>query len=160
MLKFDINILWTIVNLIIFFIIMRFLLLKPIKKVIDARKELIDNQFKEAADTVESANQTLADYEQKLAGAEDEAKEIIDDAKEKAKKEYSKIIDKANDDVQKMKDDAQKRIDQETKASRLAVKEEIAKLAVETAEKVVGAKIDAETDSDIYDKFLNESSDK
>lgn len=159
MLKFDINILWTIVNLVLFYIIMRFLLLKPIKKVINARKEMIDNQFKEAADTVESANQTLANYEQKLAGVEDEAKGIVDDAKEKAKKEYSKILDRANDDAQKLMEDAQKKIDQDAEASRLAVKEEIAKLAVETAEKVVGAKIDATTDSDIYDKFLNESRD-
>lgn len=159
MLKFDFNLLWTVVNLIIFFLIMRFLLLKPIKKVITQRQELIDKQFKDAENTMDSANETLEKYEAKLANAEDEAKEIIDDARSKAKVEYNKIIDKASDDVEKMKVDAQKRIDQETEASRLAVKEEIAKLALETAQKVVGENINAQTDSDIYNKFLNESRD-
>lgn len=59
-----------------------------------------------------------------------------------------------------MKADAQKKIARDSENARTAVKEEIAKLAIETAEKVVGETVSAETDSKIYDEFLNEGSEQ
>ena len=147
MLKFDFNLLWTIFNLIIFYLLMRLFLIKPIRKTLQARKELIDNQFKEAEDTVNAANEKMADYEDKIKNVDTEAKEIISDAR-----------DKANDDAVKMKQEAQKQIKQDTENARRDVKEELAKLAMETAQKVVGESVNAQTDADIYNKFLNESS--
>ena len=158
MLKFDFNLLWTIFNLIIFYLLMRLSLIKPIRKTLQARKELIDNQFKEAEDTVNAANEKMADYEDKIKNVDTEAKEIISDARDKAKVEYNKILDKANDDAVKMKQEAQKQIKQDTENARRDVKEELAKLAMETAQKVVGESVNAQTDADIYNKFLNESS--
>lgn len=158
MLKFDFNLLWTIFNLIIFYLLMRLFLIKPIRKTLQARKEFIDNQFKEAEDTVNAANEKMADYEDKIKNVDTEAKEIISDARDKAKVEYNKILDKANDDAVKMKQEAQKQIKQDTENARRDVKEELAKLAMETAQKVVGESVNAQTDADIYNKFLNESS--
>ena len=158
MLKFDFNLLWTIFNLIIFYLLMRLFLIKPIRKTLQARKELIDNQFKEAEDTVNAANEKMADYEDKIKNVDTEAKEIISDARDKAKVEYNKILDKANDDAVKMKQEAQKQIKQDTENARRDVKEKLAKLAMETAQKVVGESVNAQTDADIYNKFLNESS--
>lgn len=158
MLKFDFNLLWTIFNLIIFYLLMRLFLIKPIRKTLQARKELIDNQFKEAEDTVNAANEKMADYEDKIKNVDTEAKEIISDARDKAKVEYNKILDKANDDAVKMKQEAQKQIKQDTENARRDVKKELAKLAMETAQKVVGESVNAQTDADIYNKFLNESS--
>ena len=158
MLKFDFNLLWTIFNLIIFYLLMRLFLIKPIRKTLQSRKELIDNQFKEAEDTVNAANEKMADYEDKIKNVDTEAKEIISDARDKAKVEYNKILDKANDDAVKMKQEAQKQIKQDTENARRDVKEELAKLAMETAQKVVGESVNAQTDADIYNKFLNESS--
>lgn len=158
MLKFDFNLLWTIFNLIIFYLLMRLFLIKPIRKTLQARKELIDNQFKEAEDTVNAANEKMADYEDKIKNVDTEAKEIISDARDKAKVEYNKILDKANYDAVKMKQEAQKQIKQDTENARRDVKEELAKLAMETAQKVVGESVNAQTDADIYNKFLNESS--
>lgn len=158
MLKFDFNLLWTIVNLIIFYLLMRFFLIKPIKKTLQARKELIDNQFKEAEDTVNAANEKMADYEDKIKNVNTEAKEIISDARDKAKVEYNKILDKANNDAIRLKQDAQKQIELDTENARRDVKEELAKLAMEAAQKVVGESVSAKTDAEIYDKFLNESS--
>ena len=135
MLKFDFNLLWTIFNLIIFYLLMRLFLIKPIRKTLQARKELIDNQFKEAEDTVNAANEKMADYEDKIKNVDTEAKEIISDARDKAKVEYNKILDKANDDAVKMKQEAQKQIKQDTENARRDVKEELAKLAMETAQK-------------------------
>jgi F-type H+-transporting ATPase subunit b len=158
MLKFDFNLLWTVVNLIIFFVLMKLFLFKPIKKTMDARKELIAKQFKEAEDTNANAEQKLADYESKIANFESEGEQIITQAKDSAKVEYNKIIDRAEADAQKLKEQATKQIESEKESARRAAKEEIASLAMQAAEKVVGANVSAKTDSDIFDEFLNESS--
>lgn len=160
MLKFDFNFLWTIINLILFFVLMRVFLFKPIKKVMDARRDLIDQQFKAADDAEAQAQELKAQYQNKLNDAESAKKQIIVDAKASAKTEYDKIVDKAQLDADKIRNDAKKAADAETEKARLAVKEEIAALAMETAAKVVEGKASAALDSDLYDKFLNESSDE
>ncbi len=159
MLKFDLNFLWTIINLILFFVLMRFLLFKPIKKILTQRQEMIDNQFKDAENAREQADSLKSLYEAELAGVEDEKKQIITDARADAKTEYDKIVNRAQSDADRIKSDARKAAEAETEKARLSVKEGIAQLAMETAAKVVGEKSSAEIDSSIYDKFLNESSD-
>lgn len=159
MLKFDFNFLWTIFNLILFFVLMRVFLFNPIKKVLDKRQELIDKQFEDAESAREQADSMKSRYEAELAGVDDEKKQIINTARTDAKAEYDKILNRAQGDADKIKSDARKAADAETQKARLSVKEDIAQLVMEAAAKVVGEKSSAEIDSSIYDKFLNESSD-
>lgn len=160
MLKFDWNILWTFINLIIFFVLMKVFLFKPIKKTLDKRKELIDKQFKDADDAQKQADELKAQYQSELEDVELEKKQILVDARVDAKKEYNKIIDRAQGDADRIKSDARAAAEFETLKARRAVKEELAALAMETAEKVIGESASPELDSDLYDKFLNESSDE
>ncbi len=44
MLKFNWNFLFMLINLVIFYLLMRKFLFKPIMKVMDKRKEIIENQ--------------------------------------------------------------------------------------------------------------------
>lgn len=159
MLKFDFNFIWIIINLILFFVLMRAFLFKPIKKVLDKRQEMIDEKFRDAESAREQADLMKSQYEAELAGVEDEKKQIITDARADAKAAYDKILNRAQNDADRIKSDARKAADAETEKARMAVKEGIAQLAMETAAKVVGEKTSAEIDSSIYDKFLNESSD-
>ena len=156
MLKFDINILWTLINLIIFFVLMKLFLFKPIKKTLDKRKELIEGQFKAAEDKEKKAEELQAEYQSQLSGVEDEKKAIIAEARNNAKGEYDKIVARANDDAVKIK----KASELESEKARLAVKQEIAELAMQAATKVVEKEVSPETNKMLYDQFLNESSDK
>lgn len=159
MLKFDWNMLWTLINLIVFFLLMKFFLFNPIKKVLNKRKELIDKQFKDAEEAQRQAEDIKTQYQNQLDGVEEEKKQILATARTTAKNEYNKIIDKAHNDADKIKSDAKKASDFENEKMRRAVKEEIAALAMETAEKVVGKSASAQLDSKLYDEFLEESSD-
>ena len=160
MLKFDLNLLWTVINLIVFFILMKVFLFKPIKKTLDKRKALIDQQFSDAEAAQKQADEMKAQYQNELGGVEDEKKQIINEARTNAKAEYNKIIDRAQADADKIKAEAKKASDFECEKARSAVNEQIAALAMETAEKVIGKNVSAETDSELYNKFLNERSDE
>ena len=160
MLKFDWNLLWTVINLILFFLLMKKFLFKPIKTVMEKRQAMIDEQFRNAETANAEAEEKLADYTSKIANAEDEKKQIISDARQSARAEYDKIIDRAEQDSQKMKADAQKQIEEERESSVRAAKAEIASLAAEAASKLVEANITEEDNRNLLDEFLNEGSDK
>lgn len=159
MLKFDINILWTLINLVILFVLMKLFLFKPIKKVIDKRQALIDDQFKRAQDKEDSANKLYEEYETQLSTVAQEKKEILSASRNDAKAEYDRIVDKAQSDADKIIADARKSADIELKRARESAKEEIAALAMETAAKIIGGNSSSELDKKYYDEFLNESSD-
>lgn len=159
MLKFDFNILWTLINLILLFVLMKLFLFKPIKKTLDKRRELIDNQFKDANEKEKSALELYSEYQSQLDGVEDEKKEILIEARENAKTQYNKIMERAQSDADKLKADAKRASELESEKARLMIKEEIAELAMKTAEKIIGDNAGVQTDSNIYDEFLSEGSD-
>ena len=69
MLRFDWNFLFMLINLIIFFLLMKRFLFKPIMKVMDKRKEMIDNQFNDAENANNQALEVKKQYEEKIRKA-------------------------------------------------------------------------------------------
>lgn len=160
MLKFDWNILFTLINLVIFYLLMKRFLFKPILKVMNKRKEIINKQFQDADSAKGEALELKKQYEDKLQGADEESQRILAEARENAKTEYSKMIDRAQQDVVKMKADARKQIEAESEKAMLSAREDIASLAIEAAEKVVAANVNEDKNSAIFDEFLKESSEE
>lgn len=160
MLKFDWNILFTLANLLIFYLIMKKFFFGKIIKIMDARKELIEKKFKDAEDASNEAAELKQQYESKIQDAERESIRIISEAKENAKTEYGRILSKAEADAEKFKEAAKKESEEERDAVLRSAKEDIASLAMKTAEKIIAENVTNKTDSDIFDEFLNESSDK
>ena len=90
MLKVDINLVFTIINLLVLFVAMRIFFFKPIKKIIDDRQAEADRQFEEAKNKQTQAEELKTQYEASLASAENEKKQIL----AKARKEKLPIVDK------------------------------------------------------------------
>ena len=143
------NILFTVINLLIFFLIIKFFLLKPVKKVMDEREKMIKDDFDSAAKTKEEAEQLKAEYEEDLKSAKDKAVEITTEAKKTAELQKNSIIDSANEQAKKIVDKAQKDASLEYDKTMAQLESEIASLALVAAEKVV------KTGSS-YDDFLGE----
>lgn len=160
MLKLDWNILFTLINLVIFYLLMKKFFFKPIIKTMDQRKEMLEKQFKDAEDVNTQALELKKEYEDKIQNAQQESERIISDAKESAKTEYGRIMDKAENDAEKIKETAKKASNAERETILRSAKEDIASLAMEAAEKIVGANVSDKTNSDIFDEFLNEGSEE
>lgn len=143
------NILFTVINLLIFFLIIKFFLLKPVKKVMDEREKMIKDDFDSAAKTKKEAEELKAEYEKDLKSAKDKAVEITTEAKKTAELQKNSIIDSANEQAKKIVDKAQKDASLEYDKTMAQLESEIASLALVAAEKVV------KTGSS-YDDFLGE----
>lgn len=159
MLKFDWNILFNLANLIVFFLLMKKFFFGKIMKVMDERKALIEQKFKDAENDKTKALEFKQQYEKQLQGANEESSRIINKAKEKAEVEYGRIMEKAEADAQELKRSAQVACDEEHNKMLRSAREDIVALAMQTAEKIVVSNVNEKTNSDIYDEFLNESSD-
>ena len=143
------NILFTVINLLIFFLIIKFFLLKPIKKVMDERERMIQDDFDSAERTKKEAEELKAEYESDLKTAKDKAVEITAEAKKTAELQKNSIIDSANEQAKKIVDKAQKDASLGYDKTMAQLESEIASLALVAAEKVV------KTGSS-YDDFLGE----
>ena len=95
MLSLDWNLLFTVVNLVIFYILMKKFVWNKVLGAMDKRQSMIDQQFKDADEDRRAAGALKTEYEGRLAGADEESARLIADAKVTAKAKADKIVDQA-----------------------------------------------------------------
>ena len=75
------NIVWTIVNLLVLYLVFKKFLYKPVMNVIEARENMIKQQFDSAKKDQDEALKLKAEYHDRLENAKTEADQIILDAR-------------------------------------------------------------------------------
>ena len=73
MIKIDINLVFTIINLLVLYLLMKKFLFGPIINVMDQRKAMIDQQFAEAKERQDNAKALQEQYEGALKSAKEES---------------------------------------------------------------------------------------
>ncbi|MGN0160797.1 MAG: F0F1 ATP synthase subunit B [Lachnospiraceae bacterium] len=160
MLRIDINLLFTVINLLVLFVALRIFLFKPVQKIIDARQQEADKQFADAENRKKEADAVKAQYEKYVEDVEAEKGRIISDAKKSADEEYRRIVDEARMEAEEVKKDAVKDAQNEKDRIIRDVENEIAGMVVDAASRMVASKNGAETDSALLDKFLGKAGDE
>ena len=84
------NILWTVVNLLVLYVVFRKFLYQRVMNVIEAREEMVKKQFDDAKKSEEDARKLKADYEERLSDARTEADQIIIDARARAEDSWNR----------------------------------------------------------------------
>jgi len=154
MLKLDINLLFTVINILILYFIVRRFLFKPLQKILDARQTEIEKQYADARDTQDEADKAKKQYEESLAGIENEKTAILADSREKASAEYERILAEAKSEADRIVVDARKNAAAEKQKRIQEAEEQIADLVVEATAKISGTKQNAENDRALYDQFI------
>ena len=149
MLRVDWNLLLTIINLLLLFVLMRIFLFKPVQKIIAARQEEADRQFKEAGESKQAAEEARKQYEASLANAEEAKKQVLQEARQTADAEYKRIVSDAVTDAENQKAQILKKAEKD-----------IADMVVDATVKIVGEKKGADVDNALYDKFLDKAGDE
>ena len=143
------QILLHMLNFVILFAALYFLLYKPVRKFMDNRNKYYDELEEKTNTALSEAEKSKQEYEDKLASLKTEEKQIKADAANEAQIKAEKIISdaqtKAADIIAKSKQRAAKEKDSMIKSAN----KEIRHIAEEAAQKLV---IDGE---DAYETFLN-----
>lgn len=128
---------FTVVNVLVLFLGLKKFLLKPVMKVVSQREELIQNQLTNAAETKAQAEQLKSEYEAELATAQGQAEEIIVMAKKRAEIEYNNAIAKTREETEHMLSKAKADIMNEQEKAKKEAQDEITKLAIQAARKIM-----------------------
>ena len=153
------QILISLANLLIIFLILKKFLWKPVKKVMDQRKAMVDKQFADAAAAEEKANANQAEWAAKLADADAEAKSRIDAADETARRHGDRIVADAKDKAQGIIRQAEAEAVLERQKAEADIKREIAAVGAELAEKMLEREMKSEDHAKMIESFLDEVGD-
>ena len=157
MLTFNSGLLWTFVNLIVFFLILKKLLFQPVMGMIEKREQMISGQIEDAEQKNTQAGLLKEKYEAELKNANQEAAMIVKTAKERGKEEYEKILRDAGAEAYKIIADASKTIETEREKAVQGIQNEIAQVAIAAASKVIQENVDQASNEKILDDFLREA---
>lgn len=157
MLRLDINLLFTVINLVIIYVIIRRLLFKPVKNIIAKREAEINKQYEDARVTEDNANALKTQYEQALNGAAEEKAAVISEARVKAGAEYDRIVGDARSAADKLMEDARKEAAKEHEKTIKQAKAQIEELVVAATARVVASGQGEAADRELYNQFLTKT---
>lgn len=150
------NFIWSAVNLILLFILLKIFLFKPIGKIMDERTRAIQDDIDSAKKSKEEAEALKKEYNESISEAKEKAQEIIMKAHEDAESEKSVILKKSQEEADQLIIDASKTIENERRRVLSQAQTQIADLAIEAASKIIGENLDDEKNRRLVDKFLSE----
>ena len=159
MIKIDINLVFTIINLLVLYLLMKKFLFGPIIKLMDVRKAMIDQQFAGAKEQEDQAKALKEQYEGALKSAREESFQIMEQARKEAKAQADKTVEDTQAKVSAMLAKAQEDINTERENAMRQMKDDVASLAMEAAGKIIGKNSGADQDLSLYDQFIEKAGD-
>ena len=157
MLEINYGLIWTIINLIVFYLLLKHFLFKPIQNIMQQREEMIQGKIDHANAVEKEAQQNKQKYEQALASAKDESIEMIQKAKQRAREEADTILLEANQEVIRLRKEAEASIEQERKRETKKMQDQVAGLALTAVQKVLSEQLNEKENENFYNRFLKET---
>ena len=149
---------WTfiaqILNLFLQAYLIKKFLFKPIREILEKRRQMADAQLSDAAKAKEEALTMKAEYEENMAQARTKANDILANASRTASAQSEEILQEANRQAKAMKVKAENDIAQERKKAVNEIKDEIGSLAMDIAGKVIEREISEEDHRKLIDEYI------
>lgn len=153
------QILISLANLLILFLIIKKLLFKPVKRVLAKRQETLDESYKAAEEANTEAQKKRDELDEKLANAQNRADEILKDATDNAKYRGEKIVEEAQERADTIIRVAQNEAELERKKASDSIKREIVDVSSTLTEKMLEREINTEDHRALIDSFIEDIGD-
>ena len=148
----------TVVFLVVLFILWKYGF-PVIVKMVDERKAFIDESLKKAHEANERLANIQKEGESILQEAREKQAQILKEAAETRDAIVEKAQDKARSEGARLLEEAKAAIEQEKKAAIADIRQQVATLSVEIAEKVLRANLkDDKSQMDLIDRMLDDVS--
>ncbi len=140
---------------IVFFFVWKWAI-PVLNKTLEARQAAIAGELETAENAKVEAESLLRDYRQQVAGAKDEASKILADARDAGEAVKGDIIARAEGEAQQIKTRASDEIAAERERAVAGLRRQVADLSLVVAAKVVESTLDADTQRDLVDRYIDE----
>jgi F-type H+-transporting ATPase subunit b len=148
------ELIWAVINFTVFFLLLRKFLYRPVLKLLDARRDEVQENLSQAEEARKEAGAARAEYERQLARTKEEAQGLLSRAQATADKTRDEIMAQAQRQSEEMIDRAQKAIAGEKERALTEIRKEIADLAVMAAGKVVERSLDVEQHREMVNELV------
>jgi len=157
----DVNpglIVWTFITFILLLVILKKVAWKPILTALENREKGIEESLNRAEKAKEEAQKILDENKASLSKAEEESKKIIDQSRTYADELKEQMLKQSKEQAQKLIDDAAAEIERKKQSAFEELRNQIAEISVNAAEKIMKETIDSEKNKQLVTKYLNEIS--
>jgi len=145
---------WKVLNFGILAIAGFFIAKKPVAAFFSSRKREIAEELSSLEEKRAAAEKKLAEYQAKFKNLDQESKLIVEDYIKQGEEAKQRILAEAAAQADKLEDMAKRTIEQEFKAAKAALQQEIVALAMEQAEAVIKESISSEDQDNLVDQYL------
>ncbi len=149
------QILISLLNLFILFLILKKFLFKPVKRMEAERSAELEKQYNDAENAEAAAAALKSEWDEKIKTAETAAAEIRRQAKEKAENSADGIIAEAHKKAEEITESAREQARLERKKDEADLKREIADASVALASKLIGREINPDDHKALIDGAID-----
>lgn len=151
------TILFTVLNLLVLYLLMKHFLFKPVGDLLDRRAQTVAETLA-AADTKKADAEALrTTYEAQLSTAREEAANLLAMAKQRAQRDYQSVLAAAHIDAERLMEDTRTQLAAERAAMLAGARGQVAALALLAAAKAAGQALNENTDRVLIDAFVAEA---
>lgn len=154
------QILISLANLTILFLLLKKFLYKPVTKMLKQREAEIESRYADAETAKSSAEQAQAELTERLTGAKAEAEGIVKEAADAAKMRGDKIIEDARATADGIIRQAEEDAELERKRVGETIKEQIVDVSTALAEKMLEREVNADDHKALIDDFISKIGDE
>ena len=151
------SIIFTVINLLVLLYFMHRFLFKPVRAILTARQNELDNSYREAEGANQKANALKKQYEDTMAQVDSERQEKLEKTRLQATQEYDEIIGNAREKASKIIADAKIEAQRQAEQKQHEMEEEVAMLVAKAAYKIAASKDSVENNQKLYDTFLEDA---
>ncbi len=145
----------SLANLVILFLILKKFLFEPVKKIKAQRENEIETQYKKAEKARKEADDLKAGWEDKITTADQKADEIISEAVDRANERNEIMLyesrEKADQIIRKAKAD----IERDRREARETIKKEIVDVSQVISEQIIGREINMDDHRELIDDAID-----
>ncbi|MCD8018880.1 MAG: F0F1 ATP synthase subunit B [Clostridiales bacterium] len=151
---------FTGIAIFILFMAASYLLLDPVRKILNDRKNRVMQDQKDAADNKKLAVGMKEEYDEKLKEIDKVAEQILSDSRKKALQRENEIIAEAKEEAAQIIASARQEAELEKKRVKDEVKQEMISVASVLSAKIVSASLDADKQNALIEQTLEELGDE
>lgn len=148
------QILISLCNLTLLFLILKKFLYGPVTKMLKKRREEIAEEYREVDAANRAAKAAKEKFEDELSGAKSRAEEIIKSAAQAAEQRREKIVADARGEAEGIIRQAKVAAEQEMRRAEASIKGEIVGVSTILAEKLLEREISSQDHAQFIDSFI------
>ena len=150
------QILISLLNLLILFLVIKKFLFKPVRRVMDARKQAIDAKYTDAEAALQQASEEKEAYDEKMKHADEEADQRIKDALLIADRRSAEILEQSREKADGILRAADAEAEQRIAQAQSSIRQQIVDVSTELTEKMLEREIKPADHRELFDSFLRE----